>query len=326
MANLNLKFTEVKKLKKIPTKVNMKNLSEFVLNDEKKISWAASLKMSAIRHEELEFDKSNIVLTTYRPFTKKYLYRARILNERPRKSFKTFPNKYSSNLFINISGAGTKNPFSSLLTDTLMDMNGIYPARNLPRYIYENDGLLNGRFDNIINDDEYYYVYGLLHTSEYRKKYSNDLQKALPRIPTVKYKEKYIDIGYKLADLHLNYENQPNWNGVETVLNSSNLNYKVTKMKHPKKGGLDTILYNEHITIKNIPKKAYEYVVNGRPAIEWIIDQYRVKTDKKSGITDNPNEFSDDPKYILNLLLSVITVSMKTLELIEELPKFEVID
>ncbi len=95
-------------------------------------------------------------------------------------------------------------------------------------------------------------------------------------------------------------------------------------MKHPKKGVLDTIIYNESITIKNIPEKAYDYVVNGRPAIEWIIDQYQVKTDKKSGITDDPNEFSDNPKYILNLLLSVITVSMRTLELIEELPEFEI--
>jgi len=90
--------------------------------------------------------------------------------------------------------------------------------------------------------------------------------------------------------------------------------------------GLDTIIYNEHITITNIPEKAYDYVVNGRPAIEWIIDQYRIKTDKKSGITDDPNEFSDDPKYILNLLLSIITVSMRTLELIDELPEFEVIE
>ena len=95
-------------------------------------------------------------------------------------------------------------------------------------------------------------------------------------------------------------------------------------MKHPKKGVLDTIIYNESITIKNIPEKAYEYVVNGRPAIDWIIDQYQVKTDKKSGITDDPNEFSNNPKYILNLLLSVITVSMRTLELIDELPPFEV--
>ena len=80
---------------------------------------------------------------------------------------------------------------------------------------------------------------------------------------------------------------------------------------------LDTIIYNKSITIKNIPERAYDYVVNGRPAIEWIIDQYQLKTDNKSGITD-------DPKYILNLLLSVITVSMRTLELIDELPDFEV--
>lgn len=107
-------------------------------------------------------------------------------------------------------------------------------------------------------------------------------------------------------------------------MNNSKPNYMVKKMKHPKRGVLDTIIYNEDITIKNIPEKAYKYVVNGRPAIEWIIDQYQVKTDKKSGIIDDPNEFSEDPKYILNLLLSIITVSMKTIELIEKLPKFEV--
>ncbi|EOD9341225.1 type ISP restriction/modification enzyme [Listeria monocytogenes] len=138
----------------------------------------------------------------------------------------------------------------------------------------------------------------------------------------LKNKAKYVEIGCKLADLHLNYENQPVWEGIEVEIIKPN--YRVKKMKHPKKGVLDTIIYNESITIKNIPEKAYEYVVNGRPAIDWIIDQYQVKTDKKSGITDDPNEFSDNPKYILNLLLSVITVSMRTLELIDELPEFEI--
>ena len=89
---------------------------------------------------------------------------------------------------------------------------------------------------------------------------------------------------------------------------------------------IDTIIYNEYITIKDIPEKAYEYVVNGRPAIEWIIDQYQVKTDKKSGITDDPNEFSDDPLYIFNLLLSVINVSMQTVELVESLPPLEIVE
>lgn len=97
-------------------------------------------------------------------------------------------------------------------------------------------------------------------------------------------------------------------------------------MKHPKKGVLDTVIYNTDITVTNIPNKVYNYIVNGKPAIEWIIDQYNISIDKKSGILDDPNEFSEDPNYILNLLLSVITVSMKTLGLIDKLPDFEVLD
>lgn len=97
-------------------------------------------------------------------------------------------------------------------------------------------------------------------------------------------------------------------------------------MKHPKKGVLDTVIYNTDITVTNIPNKVYNYIVNGKPAIDWIIDQYNVSIDKKSGILDDPNEFSEDPNYILNLLLSVITVSMKTLGLIDKLPDFEVLD
>ena len=163
---------------------------------------------------------------------------------------------------------------------------------------------------------------GVLHSPVYRERYANDLQKSLPRIPILNNKEDYVGIGRQLAYSHLNYEDQPIWDGVEVEI--SKPDYRVKKMKHPKKGVLNTIIYNENITIKNIPEQAYDYVVNGRPAIEWIINQYQVKTDKKSGITDDPNEFSDNPKYILNLLLSVITVSMRTLELIDELPEFEI--
>ena len=87
-----------------------------------------------------------------------------------------------------------------------------------------------------------------------------------------------------------------------------------------------TIIFNTDITIKNIPEKAYEYVVNGKSAIEWIMDQYQVKTDKKSGITDDPNDFSDDPKYIFNLLLRIINVSVQTVDLVNSLPKLEIIE
>lgn len=315
---------EVNKLKKVEDVIDIKNISNYVVNDEKKISWSASLKMAAVRREKIRYIVDNTLVAMYRPFTKKYLYRDRIINERVRKSYQTFPDKDAKNLLINVSGAGYKGEFSTLITNNVTFMDMISKSRNFPRYTYESDGLLNGKISNILNDEEFYFVYSLLHSVEYRKKYSNDLRKAIPRMPVVKEKEKYISIGRKLAKLHLDYEDQPSWNGVEVVISNSNPNFKVTKMKHPKKGVLDTIIYNEHITIKNIPEKAYEYVVNGRPAIEWIIDQYRVKTDKKSGITDDPNEFSEDPKYILNLLLSIITVSMKTLELIDELPKFEI--
>ncbi|WP_285023346.1 DEAD/DEAH box helicase [Lactococcus garvieae] len=316
---------EVSKLKDITEKLNDKTVVPFVTSDETKISWSRSLKQRAARKEKTEFDSGSVMVSMYRPFTKKYLYRNRFLNENVRKTYQTFPEKNTDNLFINVSGTGTKNGFSTLLTKNLLDMNAIYPARNLPRFTYEMDGMFAGRTDNIVNDDEFYYVYGVLHSPEYRKKYANDLQKALPRIPLLKNNEKFVEIGRKLADLHLNYEYQPSWEGVK-VSGENSGNFKVKKMKHPKKGVLDTIIFNENITISNIPKQAYEYVVNGRSAIAWILDQYQVKTDKKSGIIDDPNEFSDNPRYILDLLLSVITVSMKTVELVGQLPKMEVLE
>ncbi|HFD0542183.1 TPA: type ISP restriction/modification enzyme, partial [Enterococcus faecium] len=288
---------EVDKLEKVSEAIDIKNLSSFVTNDESKISWAASLKMAAVRHEKMTYDSENILLSMYRPFTKKYLYRARILNERPRKSFQTFPNTDSHNLSINVSGAGFKGNFSTLITKEVTFMDMINKSRNLPKYIYEQDGLFEGKLDNVSNDMDFYYIYGILHSEEYRIKYDNDLQKALPRIPEVKDKEKYVEVGKKLADLHLNYEDVPAYEGVNIVFKSDNPSFKVEKMKHPRRGQLDTIIFNEDIVITDIPERAYEYVVNGKPAIEWIIDQYQVKKDKKSGIVDDPNEFSDNPKY-----------------------------
>ena len=252
---------------------------------------------------------------------------------------KVLPISTSSNLMISLSNKTGGKQFSTLIVDVLPDRNLFAGgSQNLPKYLYHNTNtndlfdsdekysairpeVLN-RLSNLREEDAMYYVYGVFHSVQYGKLYYEDLAKSFPKIPNVKHKEKYIKLGRELADLHLNYENQPIWEGIDVQI--SEPNYRVKKMKHPKKGVLDTIIYNESITIKNIPERAYEYVVNGRPAIEWIIDQYQVKTDKKSGITDDPNEFSDNPKYILNLLLSVITVSMRTLELIEELPEFEI--
>ncbi|EHY9333917.1 DEAD/DEAH box helicase [Listeria innocua] len=307
--------------------------------DVSDISWTRSLKQRYERREPQSWQGDRIYLGMYRPFTKKHVYYAQAWIDRQYQMSKVLPVSTSSNLMISLSNKTGGKQFSTLILDVLPDRN-IFAggSQNLPKYLYQNNnngGLFDSdekysairpevlkRLSNLSEEDAMYYIYGVFHSVQYGEKYYEDLAKSFPKIPNVKHKEKYIKIGKELADLHLNYENQPIWEGIDVQI--SELDYRVKKMKHPKKGVLDTIIYNESITIKNIPEKAYEYVVNGRPAIEWIIDQYQVKTDKKSGITDDPNEFSDDPKYILNLLLSVITVSMRTLELIDELPEFEI--
>ena len=182
-------------------------------------------------------------------------------------------------------------------------------------------------------DDAFAYVYALLNSKEYQEKYANDLKKDLARIPIVKDKEKYVEIGKQLMNLHLNYEEVPMYEGV-LIESKTDPSYQVKKMNFAKNrnsetGKLEkdrsTIIFNTDLTIKDIPEKAYEYVVNGKSAIEWIMDQYRVKTDKKSGITDDPNDFSDDPKYIFNLLLRIINVSVQTVDLVNRLPKLEIV-
>ena len=301
------------------------------INQEKNfISWSRGLKSVFKKGNEIKLDRTNMGLHLYRPFVKKWLYYDPNIIEMSRKFRRTFGEH---NEVILVPGTGSRRKFSTLVTDKIPDLNILDAgAQGFSRYNNEESKILKLDNSNMresvvkelgLNEEEgFYYIYGVLHSPVYRERYANDLQKSLPRIPILNNKEDYVGIGRQLAYLHLNYEDQPIWDGVEVEI--SKPDYRVKKMKHPKKGVLNTIIYNENITIKNIPEQAYDYVVNGRPAIEWIINQYQVKTDKKSGITDDPNEFSDNPKYILNLLLSVITVSMRTLELIDELPEFEI--
>jgi len=181
---------------------------------------------------------------------------------------------------------------------------------------------------NITKEDIFYYVYGFLHSPEYRETFANDLKKMLPRLPLVddvKDFWSFSKAGRELAELHLNYETVPPFEGVNVVGEESNF-FKVEKMHFPKKDQKDTILYNSAITISNIPLEAYEYVVNGKSAIEWIMERYQKTTHKESGIKNDPNDWADEvgnPRYILDLLLSIITVSMKTREIVGKLPKVE---
>ena len=174
-----------------------------------------------------------------------------------------------------------------------------------------------------LKEEIFYYVYGFLHLPGYREKFSAELKKSLPRIFLVESYEDFKKIscaGRALAEIHLNYENFEKPEGVEVEISAENYFVRKMKLSADKK----ILQYNSDIVIKNIPAKVFEYVVNGRSPVEWIIERYQIKIDKASGIENNPNKYCEeigDEKYILKLLLSSMTVALKTLEIIENLPE-----
>lgn len=309
--------------------LELNNSTVDIDRDSSKIKWSRGLLDKLNKQVEIKFNDCYLQLIQYRPFTKKHVYYEKNLVEMPGR----YRNWQKGNPIIFVTGKGAKREFSTEVIDLIPSLDLMEKGQGFYQWHLNEGNLLLEKSDNIngtkfglSTEDTFYYIYGLLHSKAYRETYASDLKKELPRIPKVRSKEKYVEIGKKLADLHLNYEDVPAYDGVSIVFKSDNPSFKVKKMKHPKRGQLDTIIFNEDIVITDIPERAYEYVVNGKPAIEWIIDQYQVKKDKKSGIVDDPNEFSDNPKYIFNLLLSIINVSMQTMDLVESLPPLEIID
>lgn len=320
--------------------IDPNNRKDTLNRNEDFVKWSAKLEDSIKRSKKFTFDKSLCRLSMYRPFTKKWLYYSNEIVERPGKYYQKFGE---NNLVITTTGRGSTRDFATLVTNVIPDINSMAAgSQGFMRYdnevdetsLFQSNDNMNQAFADKLGlslDDTFAYVYGLLNSRDYQGKYANDLKKDLARIPIVKNKEKYVEVGKALMDLHLNYEEVPVYDGVDIQL-SEQTSYKVTKMKFAKTrdengkavNDRSTIIYNNDITIRNIPEKAYQYVVNGRSAIEWIMDQYQVKTDKKSGITDDPNDYSNDEKYIFNLLLRIINVSIQTVDLINSLPKFEV--
>ena len=191
----------------------------------------------------------------------------------------------------------------------------------------------------------FYYAYGLLHSEDFRERYADNLVKQLPRIPRMKTHADFAAVaqaGRDLAALHLNYESivlntQATLTGSlkglkiteQGVKGGDDADFYVTKIKFAKKGDKSRVIYNGKITIENIPKEAYDYVVNGKPALEWVMERQAVTTDKTSGIVNDANDWAIDtmsnPRYPLELFLRVITVSLKTQEIVRGLPKLDIL-
>ena len=312
------------------------------LYNDTEIKWSEELGKKLKTNKLLSFNPNKISLQLYRPFTKKWLMYDKNLVDRPRDFYSKWG---SNNIALLTSGKSVAKGFSSLVVDTLPSYDALGKTQGF--YVKNNDQTemnllknndnsnLNINFANKLGidvKDIVPYIYSLLNSKEYKLEFKNNLNKDVVRIPMIKNKEKYIKVGRNLMDLHLNYEEVPVYEDVN-ITTTGDAYYKVKKMKFANKkdpetgkkvNDRSTIIYNDTLTISNIPEKAYQYIVNGRSAIEWIMDQYRVKTDNKSGITDDPNDFSDDPKYIFNLLLRIINVSVQTVDLINSLPKLEI--
>jgi len=322
-----------------------------------KISYTVNLKNDLHKNIVHTKNEDAIVYGSYRPFCKQQLYYDKHFIERPGLSSNLFPTPKHKNLVIAVSGVGASKDFSSLITDCIPDLQLQFNGQCFPMYYYTEVETMQGNlFDTINNEEKYlrhdaisdfilkraresygnkvikedlfYYVYGFLHSKKYREMFSSDLKKMLPRIPLM---EKPHDFwafskaGRELAELHLNYENIEPCKEVVSVFGAyDNLNYRVDKMRFASKEDKTTIIYNNQISITEIPLKAYDYIVNGKSAIEWIMERYQVTTNKDSGITNDPNDWSDEhnnPKYIYNLLLSIINLSIKSVDIIDSLPE-----
>ena len=369
--------------------------SHFVDKDETKIKWDEALFKYAQKGKELQFEPKTIVDAIYRPYFKQHLYFNKELNW-SRYLMPSFFPKGHDNIAICVNGSAGQKEFSVSITSHIVDRSSIGAGQCFPLYWYEEnknpqatlfddaetdkyirrDGItdwilkeVRSRFGGskaITKEHIFYYVYGLLHSRQYRERFVDDLKKSLPRIPIVDNVQDFMSFykaGKELADLHLNYEQNINEQAVRQdgdylffaampmiahrtcgvrvngdmdiwQNNWTNENYQyfaVDKIKFAKvrdeNGKLvadkTRIIYNDHIAIENIPLKAYEYVVNGKSVIEWIMERYAITIDKASQIKNDPNDWSrehEQPRYILDLLLSVIMLSCQTVDVINTLP------
>ena len=324
---------------------------KYVRTDKKKISWVQNLIKDLENGKKAQFDESEVVLGNYRPFQKMWVYKQRQMIWSPYRTQSLFPGD-KQNLVINMTGPGAAVEFGALISDMVPNFHSMDTGQGYPLYFYadsksKNDGemllgmdLEDSKIDGISDwalnifrakygtktskEDIFYYVYGVLSAPEFIKRYKNELKKDSPRIPLLKEFSDYSQFGRELAKLHLNYENLENdfvKLDISGTIKDEKKLYRVEKMRFGKSSEKSTIQFNQYVTISNIPEEIYSYFINGKTPVEWIMDRYMVKEDADSGNLNDPNDFSENPKYVLNLLLSVMAMSKRALELQKTLPK-----
>lgn len=366
IASYNL---EVKRYKAVCEGLSPKEYPEvgdFIDPDSKKISWGVNLKQGLAKFKTIDFSADAVTQSLYRPFTKRWLYFSKSLNHSLYRMPLIFPTLGSENLVICVSGIGARSGFSTVITDCVPNYDTLEKALCFPLYTYGDSG--QGVEDNdqttliddaafrgearkdaitvpglahfqkayegetLTREDVFYYVYGILHSSDYRGHFAENLSKELPRIPRVKTAADFWAFnkaGRDLAHWHLNYETvEPYPLTIDAKGVESDTDYRVEKMKFAKKGDKSTVIYNGKITLRNIPLEAWDYVVNGKAALDWVMERQSFKTDKASGIVNDANDWAietmGNPKYPLELFQRVVTVSLETQKIVAALPKLDI--
>ena len=332
-----IKFYNAQVLKWVATpEKSIINVDNFVAYDNGRIKWSAGLKRKLKAGKLAEFSEENIRASLYRPFTKLHLYFDRVMNEAVYifPSIFPMPDTEMENRVICVGGYGRKE-FAVLMSPCIPDVN-LYgdPQQSFPFYTYDEDGTNRqenitdwalAEFQNHYGDDTitkwdiFHYNYGLLHHPDYREKYQANLKRDLPHIPFAEDFWGFANAGRELADLHINYELVPKYDQLKHIETPGlPIDWRVERMKLSR--DKTQLKYNDFLTLDGIPAAASDYRLGNRSALEWVVDQYRVKTDKRSEIVNDPNR-TDQPQYIVDLIARTITVSLRTVVVVKSLPE-----
>ena len=312
------------------------NVDDFVVSDGRKIKWTDRLKQELEKEKDVALSPEKVRSSLYSPFTKSYLYFDRLMNQRVYVFPSIFPTSETEkeNQVIIVPGIGGRTDYWCFCAQIIpnLTLTTIDGSQCFPFYTYDEDG--TNRQENITNWalkqfqshyqdnaigkwDIFHYIYALLHHPDYRKRYQANLKRDLPRIPYAPDFWGFAEAGQRLAELHLRYEDHREYplDYIETP--DMLISWRVEKMRLSK--DKTQIQYNDFLTLDGIPPAVFDYRLGNRSALEWVLDQYRVKEDKRSGIVNDPNR-PDDKEYIVHLIQKVITVSLETMKIIEALP------